>query len=104
MSCLPRPQPHAKGMAATSASVGTNTNTATRKRCATEVGWSSRSASAVRTAGVTPPPAPAATAAVPLMPFVPRASEVGDMTLLLVSCPAGEAFYAYVTVAYDTVG
>src|SRR5215472_1384232 len=93
MSCQPRPQPQANGIAAARASIGTPTNRPTRKRWTIVLCSSSMSGRA----GIVLVPL------VPLVPFVPRASGVGDIVLLEVWRRA-EALYAYVTVAYDTVG
>src|SRR5215468_541909 len=81
MSCQPRPQPQAKGIAASSASIGTPVNTPTRMRCAREFCTSSMSDRAARLTGAGSATGRVATAVVPVMPLVPLASVVVVMVL-----------------------
>src|SRR5579862_5563238 len=90
-SCQPRPQPHNSGMAASSASSGMATNAPTSTRWKVEVGSSSKSGrAAVR--GLA-----AASAGLTVS---------GEVVIVLLGVTAGRAerLYAYVTVAYQTVG
>src|SRR5215831_8415431 len=81
MSCQPRPQPQANGIAATSASIGMPTNTPTRMRCTREVCASSMSGRAARLTGAGPATGRVAIVVVPVLPLVPRASGVVVMVL-----------------------
>src|SRR5580704_3976718 len=124
-ACQSRPQPHSSGIAATTATSGMVTNSATRKRCNAEFGSSSRSGRGVRgwvlTAPSSVPPGAgawsvrAAGRAAEASPALWTVSGEVVIVLLLVQTDPGtdrswcrqneaERLYAYVTVAYPTVG
>src|ERR1700729_1178021 len=124
-ACQSRPQPHSSGIAATTATSGTVTNSPTRKRWSPEFGSSERSGRGVRGWVLTAPSSVPPGAGSWSVRAAGRATEASPATwtvsgevvivLLLVQtdlrasrsrCRQNEAelLYAYVTVAYPTVG
>src|SRR5580700_5183376 len=93
-SCQPRPQPHNSGMAASRATSGMATNTPTSTRWKVEVASSSKSGRTARGRAVAPVVAPV------------LLTVSGEVVIVLLGVTAGRAerLYAYVTVAYQTVG
>src|ERR1700730_69164 len=114
MSCQPRPQPHSSGMAAIRATSGTVTNSPTMKRWSAELGSSSKSGRGVRGWVLTAPPGVLPGAGAWCVRADGRGAEAAPVTwtvsgevvivLLLVQAGGLERPYAYVTVAYSTVG
>src|SRR6185437_3379611 len=104
MSCQPRPQPHASGTAAISARNGTATNTATRTRSNTLVRSGMISGlAAVR--GTGPSPVRAVVDSVVVVMRSSLAGRLCHMGRLPASTRVrNQHGYAYVYVAYATVG
>src|ERR1700761_4050180 len=109
MSCQFRPQPQANGIEAASASIGTKTNTPTVSCCAQDVGFSSISGAVLRSSGAAAGSSASAVSALTAGPVLVTsirsgASLVRAMFSPEVRRPKAAALYAYVTVAYETVG
>src|ERR1700733_9927513 len=106
MSCQFRPQPQKNGIAATSASIGAKTNTPVMICCALVVGFSSISGTTLRSSGAALGSRDSAVSSVGArtVPLASRVSGVLAMFSPEVGRPQAATLYAYVTVAYDTVG
>src|SRR6266542_1763120 len=106
--CQPRPQPQASGRAAMRARNGTATNTATRTRSAVLLGsgLTSGRGPGAGPRGVRRSPRRVAALSVVAVIGVPRSAGFsGQMASGFAPTMVwGQCKYAYVTVAYDTVG
>src|SRR5580700_9834051 len=108
MSCQPRPQPQATGMAAISARNGTATKTPTRTRSKVLLGSASisgRVRAGPGAGGVMTVPGTSARSVVAVI-GVPRSAGGDDQGASAFAYTGfkGRCKYAYVTVAYATVG
>src|ERR1700750_3201387 len=100
-----RPQPQANGIAAMRAAIGRKTNTPTKMRCGVVFGLSSsKSPAALRRIGAAPGSTESAVSSLMTSVLVLGLSGVLAMFSPEVRRPQAATLYAYVTVAYETVG
>src|ERR1700761_4850318 len=99
-----RPQPQANGIAAMRAAIGRKTNTPTKMRCGVVFGLSSsKSPAALRRIGAAPGSTESAVSSLTTSVLVGLSGVLG-MFSPEVRRPQAATLYAYVTVAYETVG